>query len=77
MMKNKKWGEIPMKILIDFILMVIGLAGGIAVGGGFVAFITVLDIVPRLVQMTRSYSVLFFLLGLIFVTILLLCRGWL
>lgn len=55
MMKNKKWGERPMQILIDLILMVIGLSGGIAVGGGFVAFITVLDIVPRLVQMTRTF----------------------
>ena len=32
----------------------IGLAGGLAVGSGFVAFITVLDIVPRLAQMSRT-----------------------
>ena len=35
-------------------LLVIGLAGGIAVGSGFVAFITVLDIVPRLHQLTHT-----------------------
>jgi stage V sporulation protein AB len=32
----------------------IGFAGGIAVGSGFVAFITVLDIVPRLAQWSKS-----------------------
>jgi stage V sporulation protein AB len=34
----------------------LGFAGGIAVGGGFAAFITVLDIVPRLAQLTRTYA---------------------
>lgn len=34
----------------------IGLAGGIAVGGGLVAFFIVLDIIPRLAQLTRSYD---------------------
>jgi stage V sporulation protein AB len=37
-----------------FALVFIGLAGGLAVGSGFVAFITVLDIVPRLAQMSRT-----------------------
>lgn len=37
------------------LLIVIGLAGGLAVGGGFVAFLTVLDIVPRLCQLTKTY----------------------
>lgn len=32
----------------------IGLAGGIAVGSGMVAFLIVLDIIPRLTQITRS-----------------------
>lgn len=32
----------------------IGLAGGIAVGSGMVAFLVVLDIIPRLTQITRS-----------------------
>lgn len=35
-------------------LIFIGLAGGLAVGSGFVAFITVLDIVPRLAQMSKT-----------------------
>ncbi|WP_312876061.1 stage V sporulation protein AB [Paenibacillus alginolyticus] len=34
----------------------IGLAGGIAVGSGMVAFLVVLDIIPRLAQITRSFS---------------------
>lgn len=41
-------------ILEWFALVFIGLAGGLAVGSGFVAFITVLDIVPRLAQMSRT-----------------------
>jgi stage V sporulation protein AB len=35
-------------------LVLIGLGGGFAVGSGFVAFITVLDIIPRLTQLTNS-----------------------
>jgi stage V sporulation protein AB len=42
--------------LIDFVQMFIGLAGGLAVGGGFVAFLVVLDIIPRLVQLTKTYG---------------------
>lgn len=37
------------------VLSFIGLAGGIAVGSGMVAFLVVLDIIPRLAQITRSY----------------------
>lgn len=33
-----------------------GLAGGIAVGSGMVAFLVVLDIIPRLAQITRSFD---------------------
>ncbi|ELK44436.1 UNVERIFIED_CONTAM: stage V sporulation protein AB [Halobacillus marinus] len=36
--------------------ILIGLAAGIAVGTGFVAFLTVLGIVPRLMQLSRSQS---------------------
>ncbi|SDH37679.1 stage V sporulation protein AB [Alteribacillus bidgolensis] len=32
----------------------IGLSGGLAVGSGLVAFITVLGIIPRLVQLTKT-----------------------
>lgn len=43
-----------MNLIQHSLLCIIGLAGGIAVGSGFVAFITVLDILPRLLQMTKS-----------------------
>lgn len=39
-----------------FLAAFIGLAGGIAVGSGMVAFLVVLDIIPRLAQITRSFS---------------------
>lgn len=39
-----------------FMAAFIGLAGGIAVGSGMVAFLVVLDIIPRLAQITRSFS---------------------
>lgn len=32
----------------------VGLAGGIATGAGFVAFLTVLGVVPRLTQLTKT-----------------------
>ncbi|MGM8214025.1 stage V sporulation protein AB [Bacillaceae bacterium W0354] len=32
----------------------VGLAGGLAVGSGFVAFLTVLGVIPRLVQLSKS-----------------------
>ncbi|MCR8642356.1 stage V sporulation protein AB [Paenibacillus sp. N1-5-1-14] len=34
----------------------IGLAGGIAVGSGMVAFLVVLDIIPRLMQVSKSFT---------------------
>ncbi|ADU30059.1 stage V sporulation protein AB [Evansella cellulosilytica] len=41
--------------MVSFILlMFIGLAGGLAVGSGFVAFLTVLGVIPRLADLTRS-----------------------
>lgn len=40
--------------LVEILLIVIGLAGGLAVGSGFVAFLTVLDIIPRLAVLSRS-----------------------
>lgn len=36
------------------LVIVMGLAGGIAVGGGYVAFLAVLGVIPRLAQLTRS-----------------------
>ncbi|WP_088102321.1 stage V sporulation protein AB [Halalkalibacter urbisdiaboli] len=35
-------------------VIVIGLGGGLAVGSGFVAFLTMLGVVPRLTQLTRT-----------------------
>jgi stage V sporulation protein AB len=36
------------------LLLLIGLGGGLAVGSGLIAFITVLDIIPRLTQLTNG-----------------------
>lgn len=41
-------------ILINFIEMLIGFGGGLAVGIGFVAILTVLGIIPRLIQLSKS-----------------------
>ncbi|MFD2617691.1 stage V sporulation protein AB [Terrilactibacillus laevilacticus] len=38
----------------DVFIILIGLAGGLITGGGFVATLTVLGIIPRLVQMTKT-----------------------
>ena len=43
--------------LAQFVIVtIVGLAGGLAVGSGFVAFITVLDIIPRLTQISKGYD---------------------
>lgn len=44
------------EVSVAFAEVIIGLAGGLAVGGGFVAFLVVLDIIPRLVQLSKSYN---------------------
>lgn len=36
------------------IVIMIGLANGLAVGGGFVAFLTLLGVAPRLTQLTKT-----------------------
>lgn len=38
------------------LVIIIGLAGGLAVGGGFVAFLTVLGVLPRLTQLTKTMN---------------------
>lgn len=43
----------PISLAINLLL---GIAGGIAVGGGVIALFVVLDIVPRLAQLTSSYD---------------------
>lgn len=45
-------------ILINIAQIIIGFSGGLAVGSGFVAFITVLGIIPRLTQLSRSEHLL-------------------
>lgn len=39
-------------------VMFIGLASGLAVGSGFVAFLTVLGIIPRLTQLTKTMKMI-------------------
>ncbi|KMY54663.1 stage V sporulation protein AB [Bacillus sp. FJAT-27231] len=45
-----------MTLLHNLILALAGFAGGLAVGAGYVAFITVLGIIPRLMQMTKTWK---------------------
>ncbi|UJL44761.1 stage V sporulation protein AB [Virgibacillus sp. NKC19-16] len=47
-----------LSLLLNFIQIIIGFAGGLAVGGGFVAFLTVLGIIPRLIQLTKTEKLL-------------------
>ncbi|MFC0271519.1 stage V sporulation protein AB [Metabacillus herbersteinensis] len=37
-------------------IMFLGFSSGVVVGGGFVAFLTVLGIIPRLTQLTKTVS---------------------
>ncbi|MDQ0413785.1 stage V sporulation protein AB [Mesobacillus stamsii] len=46
-----------MTINILFIIM-IGLASGLAVGAGFVAFLSVLGVIPRLTQLTKTMKLI-------------------
>lgn len=39
-------------------IIFIGLAGGLAVGAGFVAFLTVLGIIPRLTQLSKTMKLI-------------------
>ncbi|KAA6451604.1 stage V sporulation protein AB [Bacillus swezeyi] len=41
-------------IISTLFIIFLGLAGGVAVGSGFVAFLTVLGIIPRLTQLTKT-----------------------
>ncbi|MBU8788407.1 MULTISPECIES: stage V sporulation protein AB [Bacillus] len=41
-------------IISAIMIIFLGLAGGVAVGSGFVAFLTVLGIIPRLMQLTKT-----------------------
>lgn len=53
-----------MSMLLAYCMVIlIGAAGGLAVGGGMVAFLIVLDIVPRLAQMTKAFDRVHFFEG--------------
>mgnify|MGYP001459848372 FL=1 len=58
-----------MKIVL---LIIIGISAGLTVGGALAAFITLLDFIPRLIQLTNTrkliklYQNIFALGGLIF-----------
>lgn len=41
--------------LAELLVMIVGIAGGFSVGSAFVALLIVLDLIPRLVQLTRAY----------------------
>ncbi|MFA1822806.1 stage V sporulation protein AB [Virgibacillus oceani] len=41
-------------LISNFIQLIIGISGGLAVGAGFVAFLTVLGIIPRLIQLSKT-----------------------
>jgi len=62
-------------IINSILLIIIGLSGGLLVGAGFVAILSVLDIIPRMVQVvgSRKYTILFqwtVILGPIFFTVM-------
>ncbi|MHA0855513.1 stage V sporulation protein AB [Paenibacillus sp. CMAA1364] len=44
-----------MGMMAGVVEIILGIAGGIAVGSGVIAFILVLDIIPRLAQLTFTY----------------------
>ena len=41
------------------VVLLTGLAGGLAVGAGFVAFLSVLGVIPRLTQLTKTMSLIY------------------
>ena len=61
-------------MMINLIIVLIGLGGGLIVGGAFAAFISMLEIIPRLVHISRTnkYKILYqyaFTFGVIMFTI--------
>jgi stage V sporulation protein AB len=41
------------------LVFLVGLAGGLAVGAGFVAFLAVLGVIPRLTQLTKTMKMIY------------------
>ncbi|MDR7870151.1 MAG: stage V sporulation protein AB [Tissierellaceae bacterium] len=61
--------------MIDFIIIIIGLSGGLVVGGAFAAFISLLEIIPRLIHVsqTKKHKILYqnaYILGVITSTVI-------
>lgn len=42
--------------MIDLLAIIIGLSGGLVVGAAFAGFISMLEIIPRLVHISRTYE---------------------
>lgn len=47
-----------MIVIHNLFVMMVGLAGGLAVGSGFVAFLAVLGIIPRLAQLSKTMKMI-------------------
>ncbi|WP_217585388.1 stage V sporulation protein AB [Lentibacillus saliphilus] len=45
-------------LLLRIVECVIGFAGGLAVGAGYVAFLTVLGVIPRLIQLSKTRNLI-------------------
>lgn len=45
--------------LMQLFVMLLGLSGGLAVGSGLVAFLIILDLIPRLAQLAYAYRLSF------------------
>lgn len=46
-------------LLINLVEIIIGFASGLAVGSGFIAFLMVLGIIPRLIQLSYSIKLIY------------------
>lgn len=45
-------------IFFNIVEVIIGFSGGLAVGGGFIAFLSVLGIIPRLTQLSKARNLI-------------------
>lgn len=68
------------EVSLQFLQVFVGFSGGVVVGAGFVAFITVLRIIPRLIQLSKTDKLVkvyiaSIILGLIFGTYLSFFNG--
>jgi len=55
-MKIKEVMKMILSIARDVLTAFVGFSGGLAVGTGFVAFLSVIGIIPRLTQITKTIS---------------------